>query len=109
MAKQTIVQLTDDIDGGDADESVPFAFRGVEYEIDLSSKNVAAFEKALSKYIDASRRVPRSRTRAVGRAGRSSGAEDLGAIREWARENGYEVADRGRIPAEIKEAYFAAR
>lgn len=109
MAKQTIVQLTDDIDGGDAEESVQFGFRGVEYEIDLNAKNVAALEKALSKYIEASRRVPRNRARVVGRAGRSSGAEDLGAIREWARENGYEVADRGRIPAEIKEAYYAAR
>ena len=49
MAKQTIVQLTDDIDGGDAAESVQFGFRGIEYEIDLNEKNATALEKALKK------------------------------------------------------------
>jgi hypothetical protein len=114
MAKETIVQLTDDLDGGDAAEELTFALRGVEYEIDLSSKNVAALEKALAKFVNAGRKVGRTTTvnrksRAPrGRRETNGAKQDVSAIRTWARNNGYEISNRGRISAGIREAYESA-
>lgn len=110
MAKQTIVQLTDDLDGSEADETVSFGFRGSTYEIDLNAKNAAAMERALSKYLDAARRVSggRGRPRSAGRRGSRRNGEGLSAIREWARSNGYQISERGRISSEVREAYEAA-
>jgi len=111
MAQKTIVILTDDIDGGEADETVTFALDGVTYEIDLNAENAARLRDAMAQWIGHARRV--GGRRAAG-ARRSSGGAALSRsesakIREWARENGYKVSDRGRIPAEVKEAYDAAR
>jgi hypothetical protein len=111
VARQTIVQLTDDLDGTEADETISLGFRGVSYEIDLNAKNGAALEKALAKYLDVARRVSSTRstrTRATRRSGSNRGDGKVPAIREWARENGYQVSDRGRIAAEIRAAYDAA-
>jgi hypothetical protein len=111
VARQTIVQLTDDLDGSEAEETVALGFRGVNYELDLNTKNAAALEKALSKYLDVARRVSSSRptkTRGTRRASSARGDAKVPAIREWARENGYQVSDRGRIAAEIRSAYEAA-
>jgi Lsr2 len=110
MAKSTIIQLTDDLDGSAAVEGVTFGFRGTEYEIDLNAKNVAALEKVLDRYITAGRKVSRSKSNgAAGRRGRSSAKAGVGDLREWARANGYTVSDRGRIPGEIRDAYEAAQ
>ena len=108
MARQTIVQLTDDLDGSSAEESVSFALRGTEYEIDLNAKNVAALEKALEKFVVAGRRVAPARGRST-RPARTPVRASSSGVREWARANGYEVNDRGRVPAEIREAYEAAQ
>jgi hypothetical protein len=115
MAKkvETIVTLTDDLDGSKADRTVMFGFGGFSYEIDLNKKNATVLEKTLAPYIAAARKVPskprrNGRSRANGRAGAGTGA-DLAAVREWARANGYEVADRGRIPAAVSDAYHASR
>ncbi len=116
MAKKTITILTDDIDGTElpaGSRSTRFALDGVEYEIDLSVENARALADALSPYIAAGRRVggsgraasasSRPRSRATG-----GDADRLAAIRSWAQGNGYAVGDRGRIKAEIVEAYEAA-
>lgn len=107
---QTVVTLTDDLDGSKADRTVTFAFNGISYEIDLSKRNANALEKTLAPYISAGRKVPaRRRANRVGAGSRAARRSDLGTVREWARANGYDVADRGRIPASILEAYEAAR
>jgi hypothetical protein len=114
MAKKTITILTDDLDGEElpaGSRSTRFALDGVEYEIDLSAANARALADALAPYISAARRVggggraaaSRPRARAKG-----SDAERLAAIRSWAQGNGYTVGDRGRIKAEIVDAYEAA-
>lgn len=114
MAEVIVHQLIDDIDGSeirDGDgERVEFAFRGVDYQIDLSAANAAQLERVLRPYINAAVKV-----RGAGRQRRSklkgnnkSSPEHLAAIRLWARKNGHEVADRGRIKAEIVEAFEAA-
>lgn len=111
MARQTIVQLTDDLDGSEAEETVSLGFRGVNYELDLNAKNAAGLEKALSKYLDVARRVSTNRTarpKTARRTGANRGDGKVPAIREWARENGFQVSDRGRIAAEIRSAYDAA-
>lgn len=107
--KEMIVRLIDDVDGGEAVEELTFALRGVEYEIDLSEKNVAALEKVFEKYTQAGHRVVHHRAPRGGAVKRAKAAkEDTAAIREWARASGYEVSNRGRISAEIRAAYEAA-
>ena len=110
MARQTIVQLIDDLDKGKADETVSFALDGVQYEIDLSTKNAAKMRDALANYVANARRAGRGtvvRTGGSGRRGRSARGdrEQTQAIREWARRNGYKVGDKGRIPGTVLEAY----
>lgn len=118
MAERVIHQLTDDISGADIPEgegeSIEFSVRGVTYRIDLSTTNAAKFDKALKPYVDAATKqgATRRRTAATpnGRARKAAAAstEKLAAIREWARNNGYEVSTRGRIRADVVEAYNAA-
>jgi len=115
VAERIVRQLIDDIDGSEitdgSGERIEFSLRGVAYQIDLSSPNVAKFEKALKPYVDAAMKTGRSRgrrTKASGKANGQSSPEQLAAIREWARNNGHEVADRGRIKAQIVEAFEAA-
>jgi hypothetical protein len=114
MAKKVTVTLVDDFDGeGPADETVEFSIDGVSYEIDLSAKNAKKLRDELKQWTDAGRRVGgRRRGRAgapVVRAGKASiDREQSAAIREWARRNGHKVSTRGRIPADIIEAFHAA-
>ena len=109
MAKTTVTSVTDDIDGSANAETLTFGYSGATYEIDLSKKNAAALDKLLKPYIDAARKVSgnNKRSAAKGRIRRSVKL-DLGAVRAWATENGFTVAGRGRISADVIEAYNAA-
>jgi len=113
MAKKVTVTLVDDFDGqGPADETVEFALDGVSYEIDLSAKNAQKLRDELKHWIDSGRRVGgrrRGRPSAPSARGRGSiDREQSAAIREWASRNGHKVSTRGRIPADIIEAFHAA-
>ncbi len=108
MASRTIVIRTDDIDGGEGAETVSFGLDGVNYEIDLGEENAQALRDALAPYVPHARRVSGGRGRAARGRGRASGGTDrdlTARIREWARANGHEVSDRGRLPATIVQAY----
>lgn len=109
MAQKHIVQLIDDIDGGEASETVTFALDGSSYQIDLSGENAARLREALAIYIAHGRRASRGSGRPVGPSTRGRPArtdrEQTQAIREWARRNGHKVGDKGRIPAAVLEAY----
>jgi hypothetical protein len=110
VAKQVLVVLTDDLDGGVADRTVEFAVDGVNYTIDLSEKNAGKFRKALDPFIAAGTRVGRGtsearRGRRAGGSGTRADREQNRAMREWAVKNGYDVSERGRIPASVAEAY----
>jgi len=118
MARKVQVILSDDLDDSiSADETVTFALDGTTYEIDLSDKNATEMRDVFGKYVSAARKVSSRGTRASG-AGRSRATggggggrmdrEQAGAIRDWARKNGHEVSDRGRIPAAVVEAFEAA-
>lgn len=109
MAQKVQVLLLDDLDGGEANETVTFALDGKTYEIDLNSANADKLRGALEPYLKAGRRGPGRAGRGRGRATVSSGGgQDTAKIRAWAKENGYEVNDRGRVPANIREAYERA-
>ena len=112
MARTVQVQLLDDIDGGEADETLSFALDGMNYEIDLSTKHAEKLRSTLAKFVEHSRRVGRGhvvssrRTRTGGVPARSDRAQNQ-AIRDWAKSKGIDVSDRGRIPASVVEQYQA--
>lgn len=112
VAQKVQVLLVDDLDGGEADETVTFALDGVTYEIDLTTDNADKLRGLLAPYVDGGRRTGgrAGRGRAAKGASRSGGAasQDTAKIRAWAKEEGYEVNDRGRVPAQIREAYEKA-
>ena len=108
MAQKVQVLLVDDLDGSEAAETVQFGLDGIAYEIDLSKKNAAKLRDALAPYVAEARRMGgRRRTGRARDGGRSAGAS-AAEIREWARANGWEVPDRGRVSAEVRKAYEAA-
>jgi hypothetical protein len=113
MAQKVLVQLVDDLDGTSSLDvtTVLFGLDGVTYEIDLSDENAERLRESLAAYVDSARRVggrvKRGTRPAVG--SKSANASEAGQIREWAQENGYELAGRGRIPSHVVEAYKQAQ
>jgi hypothetical protein len=112
VAQQIQVTLVDDVDGSEAAETVSFSFEGKAYELDLSEKNAKKLRKALEPFVAAARRAGgggRGRQRRSSSSGTTSRAgadrERTAAIREWARQHGHQVADRGRIPSSVIKAY----
>lgn len=112
MAQKVNIVLVDDIDGSEADETVSFALDGKEYAIDLTAKNAQKLRDALAPFLAHARReAGGAPARSGGRRGRSrggSGGPSAADIRAWARENGYDVPERGRVSSEVREAYDAA-
>jgi hypothetical protein len=106
MAKTTIVQITDDLDGSKDAQTYSFALQGTEYTIDLSNKNFKALEKLLRPYIAAGTKAPRRTRTTTSRPGKGA-RSDLAAVRAWAKGNGFQVSDRGRVSAEVLGAYEA--
>ena len=113
MAQRVQVILEDDLDGSVADETVLFGLDGAEYEVDLSTENAQVLRDALAQYVGVARRTGGRRKRATAGAAAPRPAENgSGAntsdIRAWAQENGYEVSSRGRVSAEVRDAYDKA-
>jgi Lsr2 len=111
VAKQETVILVDDLDGGSADESVEFALDGRAYEIDLSTTNGERLRAALAPYVSAARRAGGAARRVASSGGGTTSGrstadrEQNQAIREWAQAQGMTIAERGRIPSNVLEAY----
>lgn len=113
MAKETITKLIDDIDGGEASETVKFGLDGHTYEIDLSTKNATKLRNALAPYLDKGTRIDQRRAvtyggrsaAARGRGGAAAEREQNKAIRTWAQRKGIPVAPRGRIKQEVVDQY----
>lgn len=114
MAKKVTVELVDDLDGTPIEENsggtVVFSLERRSYEIDLSDDNLGKLREALAPFIEAGRVVSSGAAAPRGRAASrpANGTHDLAAVRVWARENGHQVSDRGRVPAAVLEAYDAA-
>jgi hypothetical protein len=112
MAQKITTLFIDDIDGGTAEGTVRFALDGTEYEIDLNAKHTEELRSTLGKYVTHARKTggaARRGGRAAGRASRGTGpALNTTEIRNWARENGYDIKDRGRVPADLVAKYQVA-
>jgi len=110
MAQRTIVQMTDDIDGSEATETVLFGLDGQQYEIDLNEGHAEDLREVLSPFISVARKAGggggRGRASSVA-APKQRGSSDVDpkAVRAWAEANGVQVSPRGRISAEVLELY----
>jgi hypothetical protein len=118
MAQRTRIVFTDDLDGRKAAETVRFNLDGVEYEIDLSAANARTMRGRLAKYVKAGRKVKktttsgrRTRTRKTAAPAPSPrrSTPSSSVIREWAANNGYDVAPSGRLSTEVHTAYTASQ
>jgi hypothetical protein len=106
MAQKVNVTLVDDIDGSQANETVPFGLDGVTYEIDLSNTHAGELRRALSKFVERGRRTGGRQVAKRGGSGKATpDREESAKIRKWAQENGHGVSDRGRIPTSLIAAY----
>ena len=109
MAQKVQVVLVDDVDGGAADETITFSLDGVTYEIDLSTDHAAQLRDAMAPWVGAGRKVGGRAQRGARRGSATSRSRSTSTqIRDWGRENGYTVNERGRISAELREAYDKA-
>lgn len=103
MARKTQVIITDDITGELADETVVFGLDGVQYSIDLTSEHAAELRASLEKWVASAERVGGRRKAGTG----ATGLTEAQMIRQWAEKKGLPVSRRGRIPSEIRDAYYA--
>jgi hypothetical protein len=109
MAQRVIRELVDDLTGDRADETITFGIDGKWYEMDLSSNNAGILRDIFGDYVKAARKVPASgrRSRTTSAAPRANRAQ-MRAIREWAKSQGLQVSDRGRMSQEIRDKFNAA-
>ncbi len=108
MARKVQMILLDDIDGSEAKRTVTFALDGKNYEIDLNEANLDKLSSAMDPFIEKARKTTATTRRASTTRRPAAGGSDASAVRTWAREHGFEVSDRGRVPKEIRDAYEAA-
>ncbi len=108
MAQKVNIVLVDDIDGSDATETVSFGLDATSYEIDLNDSNAAALREALSPYLGHARKVTGTTRGRKSRSTVTNSGPSARELRDWARSNGFQVSSRGRVPAEVREAFDAA-
>lgn len=110
MAQNVQIVLTDDIDGSEAAETIRFGLDGAQYEIDLSADHAEQLRNALDPFRAAARKAStKGGVRSTDRAPQGAGGGETAKVRAWAKQNGLEVSDRGRINAKVLEAYRAAQ
>lgn len=106
MAQKVSIVLVDDLDGSEATETVAFSIDGTSYEIDLSAANAAKLRDAFAAYVGHARKV--GARRGNGRRSSTAAGPSAKDVRAWARANGTNLPDRGRIPGDVLAAYNAA-
>ncbi|MEU0490796.1 Lsr2 family protein [Nocardiopsis sp. NPDC006139] len=110
MAQKVQVFLVDDLDGGEAEETVEFGLDGSIYEIDLSGANAAKLREAIAPFVQAGRKASAKQVRGGKRGVRTTTSRERSSeIRAWAKAAGKPVNERGRIPQSIVEEYEAAQ
>ncbi|MCX4511823.1 MULTISPECIES: histone-like nucleoid-structuring protein Lsr2 [Streptomyces] len=108
MAQRVVVTLFDDIDGGEATETVSFSLDGKSYEIDLNPANAKKLRKTLAPYVAAGRKAGKHAGRPHREYRHTALAPDPAAVRAWAQSNKMDVPARGRIPKRVYEAFREA-
>ena len=109
MAQQIQTLFIDDLDGSAAHGTVRFALDGAEYEIDLNEGHSKELRESLAKYVGHARKVGGAARRAPRGAARRAASLDITAVRAWAKEQGIDIKERGRVPGDIVEKYRAAQ
>jgi hypothetical protein len=111
VATKVETVFIDDLDGSKADTTIRFALDGSEYEIDLNAAHADELRTATKQYTEAGRKISTSARRPA-RSGAvhtpASSGPASSEVRDWARDQGYEVKERGRIPAELVVKFQAA-
>ena len=108
MAQKVQIILEDDLTGGPADETVRFALEGVDYQVDLNKENADKLRAALQPFIEVGMKANTRGRRSPGRATGQQRSSQTAKVRAWAKEQGYNVSDRGRIHQDIFDKYEAA-
>ena len=108
VAQKIQTLFIDDLDGSDAEGTVRFGLDGTEYEIDLNAEHAQALRDALARYVNAARRAGNGARRPARRGRSAAGGLNSTEVREWAKAQGIEVKDRGRVPAELVVKFKAA-
>ena len=108
MAQKVNIVLVDDLDGSEASETVTFGLDGSTYEIDLNDANAAALREALAGFLGHARKTTGGSRRTRRSSGSTSSSSHTKDVREWAKAQGMEVSERGRISADVQQAYDAA-
>src|SRR5512135_2133866 len=109
MVQKVVRELVDDLDGSPAVETVRFGYAGRDYEIDLSEEHAVELDELLAPYVEHGRRVNGAKpSRGRRSEGQRRSPTELHAVRQWAREQGLQVSDRGRISEDILAKYDAA-
>jgi nucleoid-associated protein Lsr2 len=110
VAQRTIVELIDDLDGSQAEESVSFSLDGVEFTIDLSSENADKLRDSLAEFVEHARKAGGRKQRPITKTTVKAGGDKAQnqAIREWARSQGEKISDCGRIPQELVSKFQEA-
>lgn len=109
------VLLIDDLDGGEANETVAFALGPDDYEIDLNGDHAAMLRESLAPFVAAGRPVRSAPVKRKGTAPAVSRPRNkvergayLIAVRQWAKQTGKQINNRGRVPTAIVAEYEAA-
>ena len=105
MTSRTVTIISDDFTGEENASQVTFSFAGTDYTIDLTEENRLVFEQVLRPYLDVASVAKRPTTRSI--AGAKHGGVPVSVVREWAKGQGLQVSDRGRVSEDIWAAYFA--
>jgi len=110
MAQKVQTLFIDDLDGSEAEGSVQFGLDGTDYEIDLNAQHAEELRTALGRYVSAARRVSGSGRPSTARTGRRAAASDVDTkdVRKWAKDQGIELKDRGRVPTSVVARFRAA-
>lgn len=106
MAQKVRTLYVDDLDGSDAEGTVRFSLDGAHYEIELSAAHATELRNALAPYVEAGRKIPRR----AGRNHRKAAGKGINSneVRGWAKTNGVEIKNRGRVPAEVVTKFLTA-
>lgn len=111
MAQRVQIVLTDDLDGSEAAETVSFGLDGNNFEIDLSTANAESLREALAPYVNKARKTSGSRRggrRGGGRSSAGGGSASANEVRAWAKAQGMDVSERGRVSSQLRQAYEEA-
>lgn len=108
MAQKVNIVLVDDLDNSEATQTVSFGLDGAAYEIDLNDKNAEKLREVMSGYVGHARKVGTQTRRRGRKSAAATGGPSASDIREWARGKGMDVSERGRVSAEVRQAYDAA-